>query len=136
MHMHTTMSQNWEWVSSGRMWIPETPQVYKRISLFLISAPSPPCAPVINPQDANSATGTSVRVCWSFFSEDLVESYQLYYKRISNDASKEEQTGKMVETRGDFVGKETTISNFILGVPSSGRIWTFHAPPSEGRNRL
>uniref|UniRef100_A0A8D2LUE4 Fibronectin type III and SPRY domain containing 2 n=1 Tax=Varanus komodoensis TaxID=61221 RepID=A0A8D2LUE4_VARKO len=41
----------------------------------------PPCAPVMNSQDPSSATGTSVRVCWSFFSEDLVESYQLYYKR-------------------------------------------------------
>ncbi|XP_063170311.1 fibronectin type III and SPRY domain-containing protein 2 [Candoia aspera] len=53
--------------------------------------PSPPCAPVMNAQDPNSATGTSVKVCWSFFSEDIVESYQLYYKRASNDASNKEQ---------------------------------------------
>ncbi|XP_026565656.1 fibronectin type III and SPRY domain-containing protein 2 isoform X1 [Pseudonaja textilis] len=48
---------------------------------------TPPCAPVMNAQDPNSATGTSVKVCWSFFSEDIVESYQLYYKRVSNDTS-------------------------------------------------
>ncbi|KAM6425811.1 fibronectin type III and SPRY domain-containing protein 2 [Liasis olivaceus] len=52
---------------------------------------SPPCAPVMNAQDPNSATGTSVKVCWSFFSGDIVESYQLYYKRVSNDTSDKEQ---------------------------------------------
>nr|XP_008120397.1 PREDICTED: fibronectin type III and SPRY domain-containing protein 2 [Anolis carolinensis] len=60
-------------------------------SVDSLPATFPPCAPVMNPQDPNSATGTSVRVCWSFFSEDLVERYQLYYKRVSNDTSKEEQ---------------------------------------------
>lgn len=53
----------------------------------------------MNSQEPNSATGTSVRVCWSFFSEDLVESYRLYYKRVRNDTSKEEETGKAVETQ-------------------------------------
>ncbi|KAG8145071.1 hypothetical protein E2320_013447 [Naja naja] len=52
---------------------------------------TPPCAPVMNAQDPNSATGTSVKVCWSFFSEDIVESYQLYYKRVSNDTSGKEE---------------------------------------------
>ncbi|XP_070619682.1 fibronectin type III and SPRY domain-containing protein 2 isoform X2 [Erythrolamprus reginae] len=52
---------------------------------------TPPCAPVMNAQDPNSATGTSVKVCWSFFSEDIVESYQLYYKRVSNDSSSQEE---------------------------------------------
>ncbi|ETE67750.1 Fibronectin type III and SPRY domain-containing protein 2, partial [Ophiophagus hannah] len=57
---------------------------------------TPPCAPVMNAQDPNSATGTSVKVCWSFFSEDIVESYQLYYKRVSNDtSSKEEEEFKL-----------------------------------------
>ena len=55
-----------------------------------------------------------MRVCWSFFSEDLVESYQLYYKRISNDTSKEEQTGKLVEARCNFTEEEITLSNFFL----------------------
>ncbi|XP_058012032.1 fibronectin type III and SPRY domain-containing protein 2 [Ahaetulla prasina] len=57
---------------------------------------TPPCAPVMNAQDPNSATGSSVKVCWSFFSEDIVESYQLYYKRVSNDtSSKEEEEFKL-----------------------------------------
>ncbi|KAH0619996.1 hypothetical protein JD844_014481 [Phrynosoma platyrhinos] len=68
-------------------------------SVDSLPAPLPPCAPVINPQDPNSATGTSVRVCWSFFSEDLVESYQLSYKRISNDTSKEEQAEFMLHVK-------------------------------------
>nr|XP_020645827.1 fibronectin type III and SPRY domain-containing protein 2 [Pogona vitticeps]XP_020645828.1 fibronectin type III and SPRY domain-containing protein 2 [Pogona vitticeps] len=71
-------------------------------SIKSVPAPLPPCAPVMNPQDPNSATGTSVRVCWSFFSEDLVESYQLYYKRISNDTSKEEQTEFMLPVKETY----------------------------------
>ncbi|KAJ7311045.1 hypothetical protein JRQ81_006642 [Phrynocephalus forsythii] len=71
-------------------------------SVKSIPAPLPPCAPAMNPQNPNSATGTSVRVCWSFFSEDLVESYQLYYKRISNDTSKEEQSEFMVHVKETY----------------------------------
>uniref|UniRef100_A0A8C8VQI1 Fibronectin type III and SPRY domain containing 2 n=1 Tax=Pelusios castaneus TaxID=367368 RepID=A0A8C8VQI1_9SAUR len=50
-----------------------------------------PSAPVINPQAPNSATGTSVRVCWGLFSDDTVEFYQLYYKQVSDDTPSEEQ---------------------------------------------
>ncbi|XP_039214897.1 fibronectin type III and SPRY domain-containing protein 2 isoform X2 [Crotalus tigris] len=64
-------------------------ELLKSVSFSPIS--TPPCAPVMNAQDPNSATGTSVKVCWSFFSEDIVESYQLYYKRVSNDTSSTEQ---------------------------------------------
>ncbi|XP_054445125.1 fibronectin type III and SPRY domain-containing protein 2 [Pteronotus mesoamericanus] len=42
-----------------------------------INAIPAPSAPVINPQAPNSATGSSVRVCWSLYSDDTVESYQL-----------------------------------------------------------
>ncbi|XP_054858713.1 fibronectin type III and SPRY domain-containing protein 2 [Eublepharis macularius] len=63
---------------------------------------SPPCAPVMNSQDPNSATGTSVRVCWSFFSEDIVESYQLYYRRVSNDMSKDEQDEFMLHVKETY----------------------------------
>lgn len=49
------------------------------------SAPAP-SAPVINPQIANSATQTSLRVCWSLFSDDTVESYELYYRPVLEDA--------------------------------------------------
>ncbi|XP_028358007.1 fibronectin type III and SPRY domain-containing protein 2 [Phyllostomus discolor] len=42
-----------------------------------INAVPAPSAPVINPQAPNSASGSSVRVCWSLCSDDTVESYQL-----------------------------------------------------------
>ncbi|XP_047436767.1 fibronectin type III and SPRY domain-containing protein 2 [Mugil cephalus] len=45
-------------------------------SINVVPAPS---APVINPQSPNSATQTSLRVCWSLFSDDTVEYYELYY---------------------------------------------------------
>ncbi|XP_037103760.1 fibronectin type III and SPRY domain-containing protein 2 [Syngnathus acus] len=48
-------------------------------SINIIPAPS---APVINPQMANSATQTSLRVCWSLFSDDTVEFYELYYRPV------------------------------------------------------
>ncbi|XP_044294894.1 LOW QUALITY PROTEIN: fibronectin type III and SPRY domain-containing protein 2 [Varanus komodoensis] len=69
----------------------------------------PPCAPVMNSQDPSSATGTSVRVCWSFFSEDLVESYQLYYKRVSNDTTKEEQDEFMTNVKETYC----TVANLV-----------------------
>ncbi|XP_061302847.1 fibronectin type III and SPRY domain-containing protein 2 isoform X2 [Pezoporus flaviventris] len=52
-----------------------------------------PCAPVINPQAPNAATGTSLRVCWSLFSDDTVESYQLSYKTVNNERRSDEQPG-------------------------------------------
>uniref|UniRef100_A0A670JVW7 Fibronectin type III and SPRY domain containing 2 n=1 Tax=Podarcis muralis TaxID=64176 RepID=A0A670JVW7_PODMU len=71
-------------------------------SINSVPVPLPPCAPVMNTQDPNSATGTSVRVCWSFFSEDIVESYQLYYKRVSNETSKEEQDAFMLNVKETY----------------------------------
>uniref|UniRef100_A0A8D0EGW2 Fibronectin type III and SPRY domain containing 2 n=1 Tax=Strix occidentalis caurina TaxID=311401 RepID=A0A8D0EGW2_STROC len=50
-----------------------------------------PCAPVINPQAPNAATGTSLRVCWGLFSDDTVECYQLCYKPVSNETRNGEQ---------------------------------------------
>lgn len=44
-----------------------------------------PSAPVINPQIPNSATQTSLRVCWSLFSDDTVEYYELYYRAVLED---------------------------------------------------
>ncbi|XP_031243044.1 fibronectin type III and SPRY domain-containing protein 2 isoform X3 [Mastomys coucha] len=46
-----------------------------------------PSAPVINPQAPNSATGSSVRVCWSLYSDDTVESYQLSYRPVQDSSS-------------------------------------------------
>ncbi|XP_062280413.1 fibronectin type III and SPRY domain-containing protein 2 [Scomber scombrus] len=51
-------------------------------SINVVPAPS---APVINPQMPNSATLTSLRVCWSLFSDDTVEYYELYYRPVLED---------------------------------------------------
>nr|XP_046248147.1 fibronectin type III and SPRY domain-containing protein 2 [Scatophagus argus]XP_046248155.1 fibronectin type III and SPRY domain-containing protein 2 [Scatophagus argus]XP_046248163.1 fibronectin type III and SPRY domain-containing protein 2 [Scatophagus argus] len=51
-------------------------------SINVVPAPS---APVINPQIPNSATQTSLRVCWSLFSDDTVEFYELYYRPVLED---------------------------------------------------
>ncbi|KAM8877623.1 fibronectin type III and SPRY domain-containing protein 2 [Synchiropus picturatus] len=55
-------------------------------SINVVPAPS---APVINPQTPNSATQTSLRVCWSLFSDDTVEYYELYYRPVLEDSPAE-----------------------------------------------
>uniref|UniRef100_H2Q9Z3 Fibronectin type III and SPRY domain containing 2 n=2 Tax=Pan troglodytes TaxID=9598 RepID=H2Q9Z3_PANTR len=57
-------------------------------SINTIPAPS---APVINPQVPNSATGSSVRVCWSLYSDDTVESYQLSYRPVQDSSPGKDQ---------------------------------------------
>ncbi|XP_048076461.1 fibronectin type III and SPRY domain-containing protein 2 isoform X4 [Ursus arctos] len=57
-------------------------------SINTIPAPS---APVINPQAPNSATGSSVRVCWSLYSDDTVESYQLSYRPVQDSSPGKDQ---------------------------------------------
>lgn len=52
-------------------------------SINIVPAPN---APVINPQIPNSATQTSLRVCWSLFSDDTVEYYELYYIPVLEDS--------------------------------------------------
>ncbi|CAO2613988.1 Fibronectin type III and SPRY domain-containing protein 2 [Lemmus lemmus] len=54
------------------------------------TAPAP-SAPVINPQAPNSATGSSVRVCWSLYSDDTVESYQLSYRPVRDSSPGKDQ---------------------------------------------
>lgn len=51
-------------------------------SINVVPAPS---APVINPQAPNSASQTSLRVCWSLFSDDTVEFYELHYRPVLED---------------------------------------------------
>ncbi|XP_030045465.1 fibronectin type III and SPRY domain-containing protein 2 [Microcaecilia unicolor] len=75
-----------------------------------ISAVPAPSAPIVNPQSPNSATGTSVRVCWSPFSEDTVECYQLYYKPVSDDPPTEQQTEFMMKVKETYC----TVYNLIL----------------------
>ncbi|XP_043120416.1 fibronectin type III and SPRY domain-containing protein 2 isoform X2 [Puntigrus tetrazona] len=57
-------------------------------SINVLPAPS---APVMNPQIANSATDTSLHVCWSLFSDDTVEFYELSWRLISDDCTMEMQ---------------------------------------------
>lgn len=64
---------------------------FKNWPVFPFAAP---CAPMINPQAPNAATGTSLRVCWGLFSDDTVECYQLCYKPVSNERHSDEQAGK------------------------------------------
>ncbi|XP_071389706.1 fibronectin type III and SPRY domain-containing protein 2 [Centroberyx affinis] len=59
-------------------------------SINVVPAPS---APVINPQMANSATQTSLRVCWSLFSDDTVEYYELYYRPVLEDTPADSTCG-------------------------------------------
>ncbi|KAI1904151.1 hypothetical protein AGOR_G00002730 [Albula goreensis] len=56
-------------------------------SINIVPAPS---APVINPQVPNSASSTSVRVCWSLFSDDTVEYYELHYRPVLEDTTAED----------------------------------------------
>ncbi|XP_038170000.1 fibronectin type III and SPRY domain-containing protein 2 isoform X2 [Arvicola amphibius] len=57
-------------------------------SINTVPAPS---APVINPQAPNSATGSSVRVCWSLYSDDTVESYLLSYRPVRDSSPGKDQ---------------------------------------------
>nr|XP_020024865.1 fibronectin type III and SPRY domain-containing protein 2 [Castor canadensis] len=50
-----------------------------------------PSAPVINPQAPNSATGSSVRVCWSLYSDDTVETYLLSYRPVRDSSPGKDQ---------------------------------------------
>ncbi|GAA6073504.1 fibronectin type III and SPRY domain-containing protein 2, partial [Tachysurus ichikawai] len=55
-------------------------------SVNVVPAPS---APVMNPQLVNSASPSSLRVCWSLFSDDTVNFYKLYCRQISEDIATE-----------------------------------------------
>ncbi|MBN3272117.1 FSD2 protein, partial [Polyodon spathula] len=71
-------------------------------SINIVPAPS---APVINPQTPNSATSTSVRVCWSLFSDDTVEYYELYYNPVLEGTTaeeNEEQDASMVKVKETY----------------------------------
>ncbi|XP_069899444.1 fibronectin type III and SPRY domain-containing protein 2 isoform X1 [Dipodomys merriami] len=60
-------------------------------SMNAIPAPS---APVINRQAPNSATSSSVRVCWSLHSDDTVERYQLCYRPVQDGSPHKDHAGK------------------------------------------
>ncbi|KAE8617929.1 hypothetical protein XENTR_v10009227 [Xenopus tropicalis] len=75
-------------------------------SIHTVPAPS---APVINPQTPNSATATSLRVCWSLFSDDTVESFQLYYKPVCDCAPGEDQEEFMIKSKETYC----TVTNLM-----------------------
>ncbi|XP_036591548.1 fibronectin type III and SPRY domain-containing protein 2 [Trichosurus vulpecula] len=96
-----------------------------------INAIPAPCAPVINTQTPNSATGTSVKVCWSLFSDDTVESYQLSYKPVSDGAQSEEEKEFSVNVKESHYSVANLVPNtqYEFWVTASNS--TGVSPPSE-----
>ncbi|KAM9311887.1 fibronectin type III and SPRY domain-containing protein 2 [Gastrophryne carolinensis] len=90
-----------------------------------------PSAPVINPQAPSSATATSLRVCWSLFSEDTVEHYNLFYKPVSDDAPGEEQQKFMIRSKETYCTVKSLMPNtqyefWVIAINASGE-----SPASE-----
>ncbi|XP_050165722.1 fibronectin type III and SPRY domain-containing protein 2 isoform X2 [Myiozetetes cayanensis] len=96
-----------------------------------INAIPAPCAPVINPQAPNAATGTSLRVCWGLFSDDTVESYQLCYKPVSNERHSDEQAEHTLKVKETYC----TITNLLPNTQYEFWVSALNAsgisPPSE-----
>ncbi|KFM05664.1 Fibronectin type III and SPRY domain-containing protein 2, partial [Aptenodytes forsteri] len=90
-----------------------------------------PCAPVINPQAPNAATGTSLRVCWGLFSDDTVECYQLCYKPVSNEKHSDEQAEHTLKVKETYC----TITNLLPNTQYEFWVSALNAsgisPPSE-----
>ncbi|CAM9420685.1 unnamed protein product [Bubo scandiacus] len=90
-----------------------------------------PCAPVINPQAPNAATGTSLRVCWGLFSDDTVECYQLCYKPVSNETRNGEQAEHTLKVKETYC----TITNLLPNTQYEFWVSALNAsgisPPSE-----
>ncbi|KAM9533112.1 fibronectin type III and SPRY domain-containing protein 2 isoform 2-T3 [Guaruba guarouba] len=90
-----------------------------------------PCAPVINPQAPNAATGTSLRVCWSLFSDDTVECYQLCYKTVNNEMRSDEQPEHTLKVKETYC----TITNLLPNTQYEFWVSALNAsgisPPSE-----
>ncbi|XP_068131470.1 fibronectin type III and SPRY domain-containing protein 2 [Hyperolius riggenbachi] len=90
-----------------------------------------PSAPVINPQAPNSATATSLRVCWSLFSEDTVEHYKLFYKPVSDGAPGENRQEFMIRSKETYCTVTNLMPNtqyelWVIGINASGE-----SPASE-----
>ncbi|XP_012385941.1 fibronectin type III and SPRY domain-containing protein 2 [Dasypus novemcinctus] len=77
-------------------------------SIHTIPAPS---APVINPQAPNSATGSSVRVCWSLYSDDTVESYRLSYRPVRDGAPREDPAEFTVTVKETYCSVTNLVPN-------------------------
>ncbi|NXL96641.1 FSD2 protein, partial [Tyrannus savana] len=96
-----------------------------------INAIPAPCAPVINPQAPNAATGTTLRVCWGLFSDDTVESYQLCYKPVSHERHSDEQAEHTLKVKETYC----TITNLLPNTQYEFWVSALNAsgisPPSE-----
>ncbi|XP_070259069.1 fibronectin type III and SPRY domain-containing protein 2-like [Myotis yumanensis] len=77
-------------------------------SINTIPAPS---APVINPQAPNSATGSSVRVCWSLYSDDTVESYQLSYQPVRDGSPGTDHAESTVTVKETYCSVANLVPN-------------------------
>ncbi|XP_063554853.1 fibronectin type III and SPRY domain-containing protein 2 isoform X2 [Gorilla gorilla gorilla] len=77
-------------------------------SINTIPAPS---APVINPQVPNSATGSSIRVCWSLYSDDTVESYQLSYRPVQDSSPGKDQAEFTVTVKETYCSVTNLVPN-------------------------
>ncbi|XP_044139196.1 fibronectin type III and SPRY domain-containing protein 2 [Bufo gargarizans] len=90
-----------------------------------------PSAPVINPQTPNSATATSLRVCWSLFSDDTVEHYHLYYKPVSDVTPGENREEFMIRAKETYCTVTNLLPNtqyelWVIAINASGE-----SPASE-----
>ncbi|XP_003784649.1 fibronectin type III and SPRY domain-containing protein 2 isoform X1 [Otolemur garnettii] len=97
-------------------------------SINTIPAPS---APVINPQAPNSATGSSVRVCWSLYSDDTVESYQLSYRPVQNSSPGKDRAEFTVTIKETYCSVMKLVPNtqYEFWVTAHNRAGS--SPPSE-----
>ncbi|XP_039072458.1 fibronectin type III and SPRY domain-containing protein 2 [Hyaena hyaena] len=77
-------------------------------SINTIPAPS---APVINPQAPNSATGSSVRVCWSLYSDDTVESYVLSYWPVQDSSPGKDQAEFTMTVKETYCSVRNLVPN-------------------------
>ncbi|XP_036909427.1 fibronectin type III and SPRY domain-containing protein 2 isoform X2 [Sturnira hondurensis] len=76
-----------------------------------VNAVPAPSAPVINPQAPNSASGSSVRVCWSLCSDDTVESYQLSCRPMRDGLSGKDQAEFTMTVKETYCSVRNLVPN-------------------------
>ncbi|KAM5291544.1 fibronectin type III and SPRY domain-containing protein 2 isoform 2-T2 [Glossophaga mutica] len=76
-----------------------------------INAIPAPSAPVMSPQAPNSASGSSVRVCWSLRSDDTVESYQLSCRPARDGTPGEDQAEFTMTVKETYCSVRNLVPN-------------------------